>query len=271
MTTAASLNLLDLPGLGISWFSAVFATFPRTAAALWMLPLFFKEVMPATARLAFAFPLAVFFAYAGFNASSAPGFSGLAGSGLWPLFVMKEVLIGMGIGFLWALPFHTLSQAGELIDFQNQLTFTQSTDPFSGNQVSVTSTFLQQVFIMLFLSSGGLMLFVETLSVSFKAWPAQHALPLMSQSFLNLVYYEVKSLFVLSMLFAAPILLVMLLVDLSLGVINKAAPQVSIQDVSVPIKLALSWWLLLVALAFMAERLVQLMPRLANLLPVLTR
>jgi type III secretion protein T len=124
---------------------------------------------------------------------------------------------------------------------------------------------------MLFLSSGGLMLFVETLSVSFKAWPAQHALPLMSQSFLNLVYYEVKSLFVLSMLFAAPILLVMLLVDLALGVINKAAPQVSIQDVSVPIKLALSWWLLLVALAFMAERLVQLMPRLANLLPVLTR
>jgi type III secretion protein T len=85
------------------------------------------------------------------------------------------------------------------------------------------------------------------------------------------VYYEVKSLFVLSMLFAAPILLVMLLVDLALGVINKAAPQVSIQDVSVPIKLALSWWLLLVALAFMAERLVQLMPRLANLLPVLTR
>jgi type III secretion protein T len=73
------------------------------------------------------------------------------------------------------------------------------------------------------------------------------------------------------MLFAAPILLVMLLVDLALGVINKAAPQVSIQDVSVPIKLALSWWLLLVALAFMAERLVQLMPRLANLLPVLTR
>jgi hypothetical protein len=51
-------------------------------------------------------------------------------------------------------------------------------------------------------------------------------------------------------------------------VINKAAPQVFIQEMSVPIKLALSWWLLLVALAFMAERVAQLMPRLANLLPV---
>jgi type III secretion protein T len=126
----------------------------------------------------------------------------------------------------------------------------------------------------LFMAGGGFLLFVGVLLESFAIWPvARLSLVPKLQGF---TWFEqhLAGLMGLALLLAAPALVVMFAVDLSLGLINRFAPQLNLMSVSMSLKglAATAIWLLLlgqIVQAFgdeLARRVAAILPGVQSLL-----
>ncbi|SNT10589.1 type III secretion protein T [Noviherbaspirillum humi] len=238
----------------------VMLALPRLGMALFLLPFMGGQMFPPLARVAISIPFAYFASqlWAPLN----PG--EVEASLLW--LVAKEAVLGLLLGIVWALPFYALEITGHLVDFQSGLTFTQITDPFNGNSVGISASFLMKFFSMLFIAAGGLLLFLDTLFLSYRAWPITEILPHgFTFSVFRTLLFETHAIFTLALLFAAPVVLILLLVELAVAVIGHSFPRFPVSDVVLPIKNALVWWILLAVIGFVAERSLILLPHLADI------
>jgi len=91
---------------------AVGITVPRIVAAFLMLPLLTPENMPAMVRNSFFVSLALIAMPIAAGASPLE----LGSAVLWAPIILKEILLGLLIGFAFGLIFWALGIAGELID-----------------------------------------------------------------------------------------------------------------------------------------------------------
>ncbi|MGL5004638.1 MAG: EscT/YscT/HrcT family type III secretion system export apparatus protein, partial [Casimicrobium sp.] len=212
------------------------------------------------AKLAMALPVAYF----------------VAGIGLVPHAVVerqllitlavKEAAIGVLLGFLWSMPFHVVQNIGHIIDYQTGLTFTQTIDPFSGNQSSVTANFISQVCVTAFIALGGYHIFLDSLFVSYKIWPLDAGVPKFDTSVLNIVLFESQTLFSLALVFAAPIIIALLLVEYCLGLVNKTAPMFHVMEIAQSVKGWIAVVLLVILMPYVLQRLITLIPSLGGMI-----
>lgn len=236
-------------------FLDVMLALARIGTAFLMLPFMEQQLVSPFARLLLAVPFSYFLVASG----TVGGFAGD-----WFILITKEVLIGMLLGFVWSLPFYALEIVGHLIDFQTGLTFTQTVDPFSGNQSAVTSTMLTRVFSMLFIASGGFFLLLDALFLSYRIWPATDIRPHLSPATLAVLLQEHNGLFSVALLLAAPVMVTLLLLDFAAGIIGKSAPNLHFQEFTLPAKIWLAWFVLLLSLPYVHTKLMDLLPVLAR-------
>ena len=164
----------------------------------------------------------------------------------WLGLAAKETVIGLLIGFAAATVFWTAESVGALIDMQAGYNSVQLTNPLSGQQSTPVSNLLLQLVVGMFYTLGGMLVFIGALFDSFKVWPLLAPLPSMA-SLSDLVFlHEIDRMMGMVMKFAAPVLLVLLLVDLGFGLITRAADKLEPSGLSQPVKGAVT--LLLLAL-----------------------
>jgi type III secretion protein T len=228
----------------------------RIGTVFMMLPLMGRESISPFTRFLLAVPFAYFVVATG-------NVAGFGGS--WVLLIIKEVAIGMLLGFIWSLPFYALETVGHLTDFQTGLTFTQTVNPFLENQAGISAGMFAAMFATVFVIAGGLMLLLDTLLVSYQLWPATDFRPTLSARALAAVLYEHNGLFTLVLLFAAPIMAILFLVEFATGVISKSAKQIHINDFVLSIKIWLSWLILFLCLPYVMQRIISLLPNLSAL------
>src|SRR5690606_9972184 len=148
-------------------------TLPRIIGAFVMLPLITQSNMPAMVRSSFLVRLAIVALPCAL--AQAPG---VALSTLqWPMMVLKELFIGMAIGYLFGLVFWAFSAAGTVIDNQVGMGMSQVFDPIQGHQVTLHGQFLSEFAAWLFMASGALLIFLGLLMESYAIWPATSFYP----------------------------------------------------------------------------------------------
>jgi len=239
----------------------------RVFAAISLFPLFASDVVPMTARIVVALAFSLLMlpgVQAHFTADPALLMSADL---FWML--LKEIFVGAVLGFSFGLLFWALENVGHLIDFQSGLTFTQVADPVLGNQSSVHARLVGRLFAIYFLAVGGLQLFLHAIYASFALWPLMSLGIEIKPLWLSLFVDQTSLLFSLSLLFAAPVVMVLLLVELGFGLFNRAAPNFNIFDVTRPLKGWLASLILLLCLPFILERSWQVIGRYRHLLDLL--
>ncbi len=205
---------------------------PRTLVAFAMLPIFTGGKVPAMVRAGIAFAVVVPVVAARMDAALPISLEA------WQLllWVLREgaigVVIGLGFGALCA----GLQTAGEIIDAQTGLTFTQNIDPTFGNNVSITSQFLERVLFAALMSAGLMLVIVDALSTSYELWPVGQALPSFERVVPLSLINQSSKLFSLALLLAGPVLLVLFVVDISFGMLNRAAPQLGVFNLGLSVK-----------------------------------
>jgi type III secretion protein T len=224
-------------------FDSIAFSLPRIVAAFMMLPLLNNETMPALVRNSFFVSLAIVV----YPVATSVPFVGVAREA-WPFIILKELFIGTVYGFLFSCVFWALSAAGDLIDTKVGTNFTATLDPLQGHQTALTGRLLSQMGIWLFMASGAFTLFLELFMTSYRIWPIARMLPSLGLRGEQLVVNEFAALFTLSVMLAAPALVVMSLLDLSLGLINRFAPQLNVFSLTMPIKAWVGTWLVLLLL-----------------------
>jgi len=225
-------------------FDSITFTLPRIVAAFLMLPLLNRETMPAVVRNSFFVSLALVV----YPVAMAVPFEGVARTA-WPLIVLKELFIGTMFGFLFSSVFWALSAAGDLIDTKVGTNFTATLDPLQGHQTSLTGQLLSQLGTFLFMASGAFTLFLNLFMTSYRVWPVGRMLPSLDVRGEQLIIGEFSNLFTLAVMLAAPALVVMSLLDIALGLINRFAQQLNVFTLTMPIKAWIGTWLVILLLA----------------------
>jgi flagellar biosynthesis protein FliR len=159
------------------------------------------------------------------------------------LIAVQQVLIGIAIGLLLAFAFAAAVIAGESISLSMGLGFATMVDPQGGASVPVVSQFLQIVVTLLFLAVGGHLMLIELLAESFRTLPVGMA-GIGAGGFWALANWGTL-MFAGAVLIALPGIAVLLITNLALGVMTRAAPQMNIFSVGFPVTMLLGFLVLL--------------------------
>lgn len=174
-------------------------------------------------------------------------------------YACKEILIGTIFALLSSIPFHIVQASGVLIDFQRGSSAMQATDPVLQSQVSPIGILYNYLLIVIFYQVGGPFFFLETLMQSFNYIPVDG---FFSSGFFNpnIPFWKIMmslltKFTLLSIQFAAPALVAILMADLFLGIANRLAPQVQIAFLGMAIKSLLGLILLWAGWFFILQQI----------------
>lgn len=170
-------------------------------------------------------------------------------SGLWIMF--QQMLIGIGMGFAARIVFAAFDLAGEFMGFQMGLGFATFYDPLRGSQTPVVAEFIGLIALLLFLSMNGHLLYFATLAQSFVAMPIS-ATPLAAESWLNLVRLG-STIFSAGLLLSLPVVVALMITNVALAVLTRAAPQLNIFALGFPLTLIGGFVALAISLHYMTE------------------
>ncbi|MCK5830007.1 MAG: flagellar biosynthetic protein FliR [Methylococcales bacterium] len=160
---------------------------------------------------------------------------------------LQQLFIGVSTGFVLQMVFSVMLLGGQSIAFSMGLGFASMVDPASGIQVPVVS----QVFIvtsnLIFLSVNGHLLLIEMLVGSFNTLPV--GLIGIGLDELWLIIKWSSQIFIGGVLLALPIMAALLFVNISFGVAARAAPQIQIFAIGIPITIMLGMVLIWVSIS----------------------
>ncbi|EKY4193917.1 type III secretion system export apparatus subunit SctT [Vibrio harveyi] len=223
-------------------------TLPRLMACFIFLPILNKQTLGGTmVRNGVLCSLALFI-FPMINQQDLPAET----DGLWLMIILgKEVLLGLLIGFVAAIPFWAIEAAGFLVDNQRGAAMASMFNPTLGSQSTPTAVLLTQTLITLFFSGGGFVAFIYALFNSYASWPVISFFPSVTEEWVHFFYAQFEQLMWLGVLMSAPLVLAMFLAEFGLALISRFAPQLNVFFLAMPIKSAIASVLLIVYLALM--------------------
>ncbi|MDK2784229.1 MAG: flagellar biosynthesis protein FliR [Bacillota bacterium] len=160
--------------------------------------------------------------------------------------LLKEVLLGIVLGFAAGVFFSAFAVAGQILDLQIGFGIVNVFDPQSGVQVPLLGNLLYLMALIILLSTDGHYLLLHALWRSFEAVP-----PGGNWGGPGLVEEVVRAtavMFVAGIEIAAPVLGALFLADLALAIMARTMPQLNVFVVGLPLKAALGLGLLAVSL-----------------------
>jgi type III secretion protein T len=213
----------------------------RVAVALLLIPLITQELIPPLVRNAMFISLALL------GLALHPPVGPIqASAAQWVSMFAKEALIGGAIGFLFAGVLWAFESAGQVIDTKIGLMMAQLIDPLTGQQVSLNGAFLGRLASYVFMAGGGFMVLVGTLMQTYAAWPVWAPLPALADGGVRLFESELGRIIGLTLLIAAPALVLLYVVEAVFGLINRFAQQLNVFSLSSSLKAFVATWIILV-------------------------
>jgi type III secretion protein T len=203
----------------------------RFAVAFLLLPIFASETVPALVRNA----VFVGFGIVTLAVQPLPQASGWDAA-QWLLLFGREALLGTAIGVLLGAVLWAFEAAGQIVDTKVGATLAQVVDPLSGHQTSLSGALLSRLAMFVFMAGGGFMVLIGIFVQSFALWPLARPGFALAPGSLGLFEQAFASFALLALTLAAPALLLLYLVDLALGLVNRFAPQLNLISVSMSIK-----------------------------------
>jgi flagellar biosynthetic protein FliR len=180
--------------------------------------------------------------------------------GPYIVLLLQETTVGIFIGFFAYMIFTAFLWSGQLFDLQIGFSVASEFDPQTGQSSSLTGNFLSVLFTLYFLGMNGLdgLLLAILHSYSFIPIGSLH-FPQNTWQFLT---HAVGLVMTFAVEFTAPLLVAMLLSDITFAMLSRAVPQMNVFVVGLPAKLFVG----LTMFAVVMPGLVYLFGHLFNLL-----
>jgi len=147
-----------------------------------------------------------------------------------------EVIAGAAIGFAARVVFAAVQMAGELIGIQMGVSIANVIDPISSTQVSIVSEFLYLVALLVFLTVDAHHTFIVAMAESYKTVPllGVHLGGGLAREMLLMT----QSMFVTGIKISAPVMAVLLFLNVGLGIVARTVPQINVFVVGFPLQVA---------------------------------
>lgn len=215
-------------------------------------PAFGGVFAPATLKIG----LSLILTFALLPVVSLPSTLTLTGLGV---VVAREV----GIGLALALAVRVLTAAaelgGHLAGFQLGLGYAATVDPTSGVRNNVVATMYANLALLLFFAINGHHVLLRALATSYRRLPVGSGG--LSESIVGSVSGLLGMVFLVGAQLAAPVIVVLLLVELAFGLMERAAAGADVQVLAPPARVIVGFAVLAVALSAMPETVSRMLSR----------
>jgi flagellar biosynthetic protein FliR len=239
-----SISAVQLYGI----VNAFFWPFVRLLSLFSSAPILGDPTVPARVKIALAIACAILVAP---TLSNAPTSSPFSGDSL--MLLVQQVLVGVAIGLGMRLVFAAVELAGDMIGMQMGLSFATFIDPQNSTQTPIVGSFLGIIASLILLALNGHLMMIATLVDSFRTIPIS-AHPELSLSIEHIVALG-GEVFRIGLHLSLPVLATLLVVNLAMGVLSRAAPQLNIFAVGFPLTLLAGLFILGLSLPYVGAAL----------------
>ncbi len=233
----------------------------RIVAMCSIIPAFGRNVLPGRLRTAFTGVLGMFLVP--LMMTHAPEKFSI---GMLTVIVLKEVFVGICLGYLLAIPFWIFESIGTFIDNQRGAGIASIFNPELGSETTPLGTFMGRAYAVLFFTTGGFALFLTALYDSYRLWDPWSWFPDLRMDALPFWLGQLDTLVRLVVLYSGPAVIVMLLAEVGLGLASRFTPQLQVFFLAMPIKSALGILMLILYLQVLAGYAGELSSRVGGLL-----
>jgi flagellar biosynthetic protein FliR len=199
--------------------------FLRISALLLAAPLVSLRVVSVRIRIALAIVLTAFI----FPMLDLPVIDATSADGI--RLIVHELFIGILFAIVLQVVNAAMVLAGQSMSMSMGLGMAQTIDPNAG-QVPVLSSFLVVLSTLIFLSVGGHLIMIKLILQSFEVLPIGGAI-MVKETLANVIEWTAMA-FLGAVLVALPIMLTMMLINLCIGIVTRAAPALNIFAVGFP-------------------------------------
>ncbi|MCL1939326.1 MAG: flagellar biosynthetic protein FliR [Desulfovibrionaceae bacterium] len=227
---------MDIFAFNADTLMSFLLTLTRVSLVVFLLPFFGGDYIPVLVKAA----LALVMAMAVWPHLSFPG--ALFPSHPWniALMVLGEAVLGLIMGLCVSFIFAGIQTGGEIMGFQMGFTMMTLADPASGNQASITSNLLHLVTLVVFLALDGHLHLLRALSGSFALVPPGSLR--IGGALTGDILTLSGGMFSLAVKIAAPAIAALFMVELTLALMGRAAPQMNLLTLGFPVKIAVGFF-----------------------------
>jgi len=212
----------------------------RVTAFFIFVPILSGMSIPVEVRLAVAFFLSMAIFFSGMI-TVAIHYDTVAG---FVMLMLTEFMAGALMGFMLFFIFNVLLFAGHFMDFSMGLAMASVIDPIQQIQVPVIGNVLFMSISALLVVNGGLHYFIYVFATSYNILPIGAANIIGNVPLVHFIVLQFVSFVLLAVQIALPIIGTMLVIDISLGVMVKAVPQMNVFVVGMPFKVLVGYFLM---------------------------
>ncbi|AJP59424.2 EscT/YscT/HrcT family type III secretion system export apparatus protein [Pandoraea vervacti] len=167
----------------------------------------------------------------------------------WALLVARELFVGGLLGLVATLPFWAIDMTGYVIDTMRGASMASVLNPLLGAQSSIFGIALTQMLCVLFFVTPAAHALLGALYDSYVALPVGGAWRWNDASLAWLLSLW-QAMQVMCVAVALPAMVVMVLVDMSMGFVNRAAQQLNVFFLAMPVKSAMALLVTVASLPF---------------------
>jgi flagellar biosynthesis protein FliR len=223
------------------WVSRVWWPSLRIGGFVAAAPIASETTIPSQVKIVMTLALTVLIAPLAAVPSALSIFSGAG-----VLAAVQEILIGISIGMVMELAFEALTFAGQTISMTMGLGFATLIDPQRGASVPVLGQMFMIMGTLTYLAINGHLVLLGALANSFQTLPIGAAN--IDKDFLLAVAIWGGRIFETGLLVALPVVIALVIVNLALGVVTRAAPQLNLFGIGFTITLMCGFFVLMAGL-----------------------
>ncbi|MBL8376890.1 MAG: flagellar biosynthetic protein FliR [Burkholderiales bacterium] len=225
-----------------AWIGVFVWPFLRILALIGTAPVLSHRVIPARVKVGLALAITIVVA----PTLPAPPPAALASWNALGL-VAQQVAIGAALGFVLRLIFTAIEFAGDLIGLSMGLSFATMVDPQNSDQSPLIGSVLGVIASLVFISLNGHLIMINGVVESFRVFPpgsmpGGHATQWRDFALMG------AEIFRLGLTLALPVVAALLVVNLAIGVMTRAAPQLNLMSFGFPAALLAGIWMMWIAM-----------------------
>lgn len=228
-----------------AWVAGFIWPLTRILGLVATAPLFGNVSVPARVKIGLAILIGMMIAPA---LPAGPALDPFSLSGL--MILMQQMVIGLSMGFAMRIVFAAIEMAGEITGLTMGLGFATFFDPQSQGRSSAIAQFLSLLMLMLYLAANFHLILISTLVDSFSTMPIS-AGGLGSAGFQHMASWGGR-IFSAGVQLSLPIVAALLINNIALGILTRAAPQLNIFGIGFPIALGVGFIMIAITIPYMA-------------------
>jgi flagellar biosynthesis protein FliR len=229
----------------LTWLLTVMLVSVRLGVVVLMTPVFSLIALPVNIRVLFVLALSAMLVSA-----MDPRFPGptIDSPGSLALAAATEFALGSILAFGLLAGFAAFQFAGRIMDIQLGFGVAGLIDPTTRNQAPLLGTILNMAAVLTFFLVGGHRLLLRGLAFSLQQIPPGAALTSVP---LDRVLAQFGAMFVHAALLSAPVMTVVLLVDIAMAMMARTMPQMNVFIIGLPLKILVGLVVLAISLGFL--------------------